>query len=62
MAQGFKNLTTVAWVAMEAPVQSPVQWVKGTGVAIALAWIGSLAWECPYAAGAAINNKIKSVI
>ena len=33
---------------------SLAQWVKGSGVAAAMAWIQSLTWEPPYAMGVAI--------
>ena len=51
-----KNLTSVAWVAMEVQFQSPslLQWVKE-----AEAGIQSLAWEFPYSAGPAIKKKKK---
>ena len=38
-------------------VPGSVQWVKGSGVASAEAWIQSLAWELPYAMATAITNK-----
>ena len=34
---------------------SPVQWVKGSSFATAVAWIQFLAWELPYATGVAIK-------
>ena len=33
------------------------QWVKGSGMATAAAWIQSLFWELPYATGVAIKTK-----
>ena len=58
MAQWVKNLTVVAQVAVEVWVQSPpVQWVKGSSMATAAAWIQSLTWELPYAMGVAIKRK-----
>ena len=33
------------------------QWVKGSGVVTATAWIQSLAWELPHAIGVAIKKK-----
>ena len=46
---------------MEAQVQSltQAQWVKGSGVATAAAWIQSLAWKCPYAMCVAIKMEKK---
>ena len=35
------------------------QWVKGSGVAIPVAWIQSLALELPYAMGTALKKKKK---
>ena len=61
MVQGVKNLTAVTQVMGSIP--SLLQWVKGSGIAAAVAWvtaaaqIQSLAWEIPYAAGAAIKKK-----
>ena len=43
---------------MEAKVQSLAWWVKGSGIAAAVARIQSLAWELPYAMGAAIKMKL----
>ena len=42
-------------------IPSPVQWVKGSSVATAVAQIQSLAWECPYDMGVAIKTKTKKV-
>ena len=61
MAQCVKNTTTVAWDAGWIP--GPAQWVKGSGTVTAVvqvaaeAWIQSLAWELPYAAGVALKKK-----
>ena len=61
MVQGVKNLTAVTQVMGSIP--SLVQWVKGSGIGAAVSWvtaaaqIQSLAWEIPYAAGAAIKKK-----
>ena len=41
-----------------APIPGPVQWVKGSGVATAVARIQSLAQELPYAKGAAIKKNV----
>ena len=44
-------------------IPSLLQWVKGSGIGAAVSWvtaaaqIQSLAWEIPYAAGAAIKKK-----
>ena len=48
-------------------ILSPMQWVKGSGVAAAVTYtacagIRPLAWEFPYAMGAAIKKKKKSVL
>ena len=66
MAQWVKNRTSAACITMDASLHpSPAQWVKGSGVATALAsvkataQIQSLAWECPFAADAAIKKKKK---
>ena len=65
VVQWVKNLTAVTLVAGEVQVQSWLeQWVKGSGVATAAAWVAvgtwiqSLAWELPYALDAALK-KIK---
>ena len=48
-------------------ILSLAEWVKGSSVAApvlkvaAAYWIHSLAWKLPYAAGAAIKEKEKSV-
>jgi len=61
MVQGVKNLTAVTQVMGSIP--SLLQWVKGSGIGAAVSWvtaaaqIQSLAWEIPYAAGAAIKKK-----
>ena len=60
-AQWVKTLTAVAQVAVEAQVRCPV-WCsgfEGSGVAatVAVAWIQSLAWELPCAAGVAMKLK-----
>ena len=41
-----------------ASIPGPVQWVKGSGVATAVARIQSLAQELPYAKGAAIKKNV----
>ena len=54
-----QNMTAVAWVSAELWVQS-LAWhsgLKGSGVAAAVAQIQFLAWELPYAKGAAIKKK-----
>ena len=63
MAQWVKSLTAEAQVHCrgEGLIPGLVQWVKGSGVAIAVAWIQSLAWEFPYATGAAIEQTNKQV-
>ena len=38
-------------------IVSPAQWVKGPSIAIALAWLQSLARELPFAMGVAIRKK-----
>ena len=43
-------------------ILSLAQWVKGSSVATAVAWVASAAqiqriWESPYATGVAIKNK-----
>ena len=52
VAQWVKNPTAAARVVMEVwiSIPGPVQWVKGSGVAVSVAWIQSLAQELPYAA------------
>ena len=42
---------------VESSIPSLAQWVKGSNVAAAVAQIQSLAWESPYATGAAIKKK-----
>ena len=60
MVQWVKNLTAVALVIVVGAglIPDPAQWVKEFGFAqakvIAVVWIQSLAWELPYAMGAAI--------
>ena len=55
MVQGVKNLTAVVRVL----IPGSAQWIKGSGIATAVvqvtavAWIQSLTWEIPCAAGAA---------
>ena len=56
--QWIKSPTAVAQMVVAA---SPAQWVKWSGVAIAAAWIQSLAWELSYATGAAINKQMKKL-
>ena len=57
MVQWVKNLTAGAWVAFRGAgsIPSLTQWVKGSRVATAAAWIQSLAGELPHAADAATN-------
>ena len=52
-----KNLTAAAQVVSEVHIQSLAQYsgLKGTDASVAVAWIQSLAWEFPYAAGAAME-------
>ena len=59
-----KDLTAVAWVAVEAQVRSPAWYsgLKDPGLpseaqVTAAAWIQSLAQELPYAVSAAIKKK-----
>ena len=40
-------------------IRGPVQWVKGSGIAAAVAQIQPLAWEIPYALIAARKRKKK---
>ena len=52
VAQWVKNLTAATWVAVEGTgsISGPAQWVKGSGIATAVAqveaeaWTQSLAW------------------
>ena len=56
-----KNPTAMAPAAAEAWVFflcSPVQWVKGCGLAIAMAVVQSLAQERPYATDVAIKKLV----
>ena len=62
MAQWVKTLTAAARVCAEvSSIPGLAQYVKGSGVATAVAqitaaaWIQSLAWELPYTAGVAIK-------
>ena len=58
MVQWVKNLTAVAWVAVEVQVRShPCAVGYGSGVAAAVAQIQSLAWELPYAMGVAKKRR-----
>ena len=43
-------------------IPSLAQWVEGSDIATAVAWIQSLALEFPYAMGAAIKKKMKKNI
>ena len=58
MAQWVKNLTAAVWVTCRDVgfIPRPVQGVKGSGIAVAVARIQSLAWEFLYPVGVAINN------
>ena len=61
MVQWVKNPAAAVWVAVEAWIQSPwiqAQWGKGSSIAAAMAQTQSLAWERPYAVGAAIRKKM----
>ena len=60
MVQWVKNPTAVALVTAEVwvPAPRPAQWVKGSGVAAAVAQIQSLAWGLPYAKSVAVKKKI----
>ena len=63
VAQEVKNPTTAVPLSAEVQVSflSPAQWVKGFGIATAVAWvpvearIQFLAWELPYAVDASIK-------
>ena len=57
VAQWVKNLTLAGWVTAEAWVRfpGPVQWVKGSGAATAVACFKFLARELPYASSAAMK-------
>ena len=63
VVQYVKNLTEVAWVAVEAWVQSPAQHsgLIGSRTAavqtVTVARTQSLAWELPYAVGVAIKKR-----
>ena len=62
MVQWIKNPPAAAWVAKEVQLSIPslVQWVKGSGIAATVAWFTIVAWiqtlaqECPYAVRVAI--------
>ena len=45
MAQWVKNLTAAVQATVEAWLQFPrsAQWVKGAGVALAMAWVAAVA-------------------
>ena len=55
VVQRVKKLTAVAWVPEEVHVWAPA-WCSGSKDPV-VARIQSLAWDIPYAAGAAIKNK-----
>ena len=38
-------------------IPGPTQWVKGSGIAAAVAWFQSLAWEIPCAMGTVITKQ-----
>ena len=67
MAQWVKNLTAATSVTARGVGSAPglAQQVKGSGVATAASWVTAvariqfLAWELPYAVGAAIKKKKK---
>ena len=59
MVQWIKNLTAVAWVTSKARVLSLACYIWLKESSIAAAWIQSLAWELPYAMGAAIEKRRK---
>ena len=61
MAPWVRNCVQWLWAAVEAQVQSlaPGQWVKGSSIAIAVAWIPSLAQKLPYAVGLAKKERKK---
>ena len=50
------NSTSGCWESMDS-IPGPVKWVKGSGLAVAVAWIHSLVQGLPYAASVAIKNK-----
>ena len=62
MKQWAMNLTAAAWVTVEAPVQSPALWIKGSGIAaavvsvIAVAGIQPLTWKPPQAIKKSMEN------
>ena len=58
VAKWVKNPTTAIQVSVGGSclIASPVQWVKGSSVAEAVAWSQSLAWEFPYALAVAIKK------
>ena len=51
-----KNPTAMAQVTVEVQVLSlaPVQWVEGSSIATAVAWIQSLAQKLPHAKGVCV--------
>ena len=65
--KSFRILVVVQWVknltAAACLIPSPVQWVKGSSIAAAVAQVTiatrilSLAWELRYAVGAAVKKK-----
>ena len=57
VAQWVKNLQWLRLCGGVGSIPGPAQWVKGSGVATAVAQIQSLAWELSYAMGAAIGEK-----
>ena len=58
MAKWAKNqLQQLSSLQSEGYIPGLAQWVKGSGIAAPVARIQSLAWELPYAVGAAINNR-----
>ena len=61
MVQWAKNLTATVQVTAETQVPSLAQCggVKGSGFATVMALIQSLAWEVPYAEGAAIKKGLE---
>lgn len=56
MMQQVKNLTAVDHRGGMGSIPTPGQWVKGSALAAAAAWIQSLAWKLPYAVGATFKK------
>ena len=68
VAQQVENQTSIHKDADQIP--GPAQWLKGSGIAVAVVWLAAtaqirpLAWELPYAVGEALQrpkqNKTKT--